>query len=811
MPLRRSLQARRATGVAAGLLLGACSADPGKLTTPRGGLPAPVTPQDAGVDARGDATTDAARGATSDASVDRSTDGGADAFDAVASPPDARGDAAVPATPGGHYDPTSASYAFTVRSRHATRIVVDLFAAAQGEAASLELVAASTPGTDLWTATVSAGDVAAAGIGQTVYYGYRAWGPNWPYAAGWSPGSSAGHVATVDSAGNRFDPNKLLIDPYTREISHDPLTPAFQDATVYSTSASNLAKDSALSAPKSLVLSGLALDTGAKPSRALTDDVIYEVHVRGLTENDPGTTACKGTFQAAAGKAAWLRSLGVTALELLPVMETENDIDDLAQSTTSQNYWGYSTLADFAVDRRYACDQTPGGPTREFAAMVKAMHAAGIKVFLDVVYNHTAEGGGGSLYSWRGLDNASYYELTASGTGFVDNTGVGASFNVASPMAADLVLDSLRYFSTELGVDGFRFDEAAELGNTCTSGCYAFDAGSASGLLQRIVAALPGAAIIAEPWAVGAGTYQQGSFPGGWSEWNGVFRDGVRTLENKLGVVPTPPSTLRDAWSGSPSLFGDRSPAASINYVVSHDGFTLRDEFACNAPDNTQAWPYGPSSGGATDETQWDQGGAAVAQQQAERVAVALMATAAGVPMITGGDELGRTIRCNDNPYNVDSAANWLDWSAGDAERTAFVAGAFALRAAHASLRPARFWTGTDHNGNSRPDVAWLTAAGALADAAYLADSSQTFLAFETDATEAGESVAAVMVGYNSSAAEVGWTLPVAPTGTAWYVALDTSAATGKTSYVTAPGAELLVNGSSYAVAERTVVLLVAK
>ena len=277
-------------------------------------------------------------------------------------------------------------------------------------------------------------------------------------------------------------------------------------------------------------------------------------------------------------------------------METENDLDDLVPNSASgQNYWGYSTLADFTVDRHYACDQTIGGPTREFAAMVKTFHDAGIKVFLDAVYNHTAEGGGGSLFSWRGLDNASYYELTADASGFVDETGVGANFNVANPLAESLILDSVRYFSNDLGVDGFRFDEAAELGNSCTSGCYTFDAKSPGGLLMQMVTVLPGEALIAEPWAVGNGTYQLGAFPAGWSEWNGNFRDGVRTLENKLGVTATPMSELQNAWAGSPSLYASREPAASINYVVSHDGFTLRDEFSCDAPDNTQGWPYGPS------------------------------------------------------------------------------------------------------------------------------------------------------------------------------------------------------------------------
>jgi len=808
----RALASARAGALAciASLATVGCSDAPA-LAPPIGGIPDAVAPFDVGVDGGPHAAPDAhvhptdARDATSNAS---------DAALDVSSPDvfvSSSRDGSAPPPLGGTLDAATSTYTFAVRSAHATRITVELFSASQGVASSLELVTTLAPGTDVWSATVSTADVKAAGIGATVYYGYRAWGPNWPYVAAWTPGSSAGLVKTWDAAGNTFDPNKLLIDPYTREISHDPLTPQYTDASVYSTSTGNAAKDSSLSASKSIVLPTVTLDTGTKPSRALTDDIVYEVHVRGFTEHDPATTTCAGTFQAAGAKAAWLTSLGVTAIELLPVMETENDINDLAMSTSSQNYWGYSTLADFAVDRRYACDQTPGGPTREFAAMVKAFHDAGIKVLLDAVYNHTAEGGGQSLYSWRGLDNASYYELTTDSSKFVDNTGVGANFNVANSLAASLILDSLRYFSGELGVDGFRFDEAAELGNSCTSGCYTFDATSASGLLKQIALALPGAAIIAEPWAVGNGTYQLGSFPDGWSEWNGQYRDGVRTLEDKLNVVATPLSSLVDEWGGSPSLYASRSPASSINYVVSHDGFTLRDEFACSAPDDTQGWPYGPSSGGAADETQWNQGGAAADQQQAERVAVALLATSVGVPMITGGDELGRTIMCNDNPYNVDSAGNWLDWPSADTTRTAFVSGAFTTRAAHASLRPATFRTGTDHNGNGLPDITWLTAAGTKASSTYLASTSQTFLAFELDATEYGESVAAVMVAYNSNDASVTWTLPAAPSASSWYVALDTSSAAGKTSYVTAPGNEVVVNGLSYGVAERTVVVLVAK
>jgi glycogen operon protein len=399
---------------------------------------------------------------------------------------------------GASYDPEGHAFHFRIRSARATRLEVSLFDQPLDAAAKLTVVLRNDVGGDTWSTTVKQSVVSAAAIGATVYYGYRAWGPNWPYDTGFEPGTTRGFVADVDSAGNRFNPNKLLIDPYAHEISQDPLSPGHVDSSVYAVGSTNRTKDSAPSASKGIVLTETTYDFGAKPGRPFADDVVYEVHVRGLTMNDQATNpACRGTYAAAGQKAAYLQTLGITALELLPIEETQNDTNDLSPSSSGDNYWGYSTLADLAPDRRYACDKSPGGPTREFAAMVKALHDKGIKVFLDVVYNHTAEGGGASLLSWRGLDNASYYELSSSGQGFTDNTGIGANFNVANPIARDLVLDSLHYWTSELGVDGFRFDLAAVLGNTCTSGCFTFSATDPSGILQRAVNELPGTTLIA--------------------------------------------------------------------------------------------------------------------------------------------------------------------------------------------------------------------------------------------------------------------------------------------------------------------------
>jgi isoamylase len=702
-------------------------------------------------------------------------DAGKSDGEAAAPSPDA-GDGGSKAIPlGASYDPSGPRFHFRIRSAHATRLELDLFDQPLDTPAKLT-VSLTPEGTgDVWEATVTEAQLSSAGIKSSPYYGYRAWGPNWPYDPSFAPGSAAGFLSDVDGAGNRFNPNKLLIDPYAREISQDPESPGHLDSSVYAVGATNRTKDSAPSASKGIVLSGV-YDFGTKPSRPLADDIVYEVHVRGFTMNDPSaTSACRGTYAAAAAKAAYLKTLGITAIELLPIAETQNDTNDLAASSSGDNYWGYSTLADFAPDRRYSCDKSPGGPTREFASMVKALHAQGIKVFLDVVYNHTAEGGGGSLLSWRGLDNASYYELTASGQGFVDNTGIGANFNVANPIARDLIVDSLQYWTRDLGVDGFRFDLAAVLGNTCQTSCFTFSATDPDGVLQRAVHELPGTTLIAEPWGIGDGTYQLGQFPRGWSEWNGQFRDTLRTVQNEQGVTMITPSALSTYLGGSANLFSAaRGPVASINYLVSHDGFTLHDLYSCDAPNNTQAWPYGPSSGGTTDNLSWNQGGTPSRQELAARTGLSVLSVAAGVPMITGGDEIGRSILCNNNPYNLDSTANWLDWADGDASLQAFATGIFAFRSRHSSLRTVTFRSGVDHNGNGLKDITWLEGNGTEADSAYLANSSNTFLGFRVDGTEAGDTAASIYVAYNSAPSPVTVTVP-SPL-IAWFVASDTGA-----------------------------------
>ena len=314
-----------------------------------------------------------------------------------------------------------------------------------------------------------------------------------------------------------------------------------------------------------------ASSIGTKPTRAQKDDIIYEVHVRGLTENDPSITGSVSRhLQGAALKASYLAGLGVTAVEFLPVQETQNDANDVTPSTTARSTTGATdTLDYFAPDRRYASDRSPGGPTREFKAMVKAFHDAGIKVYLDVVYNHTGEGGLerrrqdiNNLYSFRGLDNPTYYYAHIRLCRIrCDNTGVGGNFNTYNPIAQNLIVDSLAYWRNTMGVDGFRFDLAPVLGNTCQNGCFNFDRIDPNTALNRIVRELKprpaaggdGVDLIAEPWAIGGNSYQVGGFPTGWSEWNGIYRDTMRKAQNKLGVARSRSPRWRRALRARPT------------------------------------------------------------------------------------------------------------------------------------------------------------------------------------------------------------------------------------------------------------------
>ncbi|HEX6967444.1 MAG TPA: isoamylase [Micromonosporaceae bacterium] len=736
---------------------------------------------------------------------------------------------------GARYDASGANITFRVYSAAATRIAVYLYATPSGAQENVSYVL-TKGGDNVFSRTVSVATLRDTyGITGTVYYGYRAWGPNWPYTSSWTKGSAAGFISDVDAAGNRFNPNKLLLDPYAREISHDPLRPGMTDESVYASGPTYRTVDSGPYAPKGIVLPATAPDHGTKPSRAFKDDIVYEVHVRGLTRNDPSVPAAyRGTYRGAAMKAGYLASLGVTAVEFLPVQETLNDANDVdPTSTTGDNYWGYMTVNYFAPDRRYAHDRSPGGPTREFQQMVKAFHDVGIKVYVDVVYNHTGEGGvyrlGGSdvynLWSFRGLDNPTYYSLTADRQASWDNTGVGGNYNTYHPVAQDLIVDSLAYWRNTLGVDGFRFDLASVLGNTCQHGCFNYSRTDPNTALNRIVREMParpagggaGTDWIAEPWAIGPGTYQVGNMPAGYAEWNGIYRDTLRRDQNKLGVESVTPGQLADRFAGSSDLYGDdgRRPWHSVNFMVAHDGFTLRDLYACNYKNNSQPWPYGPSDGGSDENLSWDQGGVTADQRRAARNGMAFLALSAGTPMMTGGDEYLRSLRCNNNPYNLDSWANWLSWS-WDADQSNFHTYAsrmLAFRTAHPALRPANFYSGGDGNGNGMAQLAWFTPAGGTPDVGYWQNANNHAIAWRIDGTEFGDPTSAIYVAYNGWSGDVNFVLPWPGSGRQWYRVTDTSNWAEGPNQVASPGAEAYIGGqgTNYLLRGRGLLLLIAK
>jgi isoamylase len=726
---------------------------------------------------------------------------------------------------GASYDASQGNVIFRIYSSRATQVEVDLYGSPMGSGEVLRSTLQADVSTHIFFGSIPVATLRAVGINGAVYYGYRAWGPNWPFSSSWTKGSGIGFISDVDAQGDRFNPNKLLIDPYAREISHDPVNATWTDGTIYASGSMYRNLDSGNVAPKSILWVPANQSTGTKPAREQKDDVIYEVDLRGLTENDSSVpVAVRGTYAGAAYKAAYLANLGVTAVEFLPVQETQNDSNDnIRDSTAGQNYWGYATLNYFAPDRRYSSNKGPGGPTSEFQAMVKAFHDQGIKVYIDVVYNHTAEGGAWNasdtttytIVSWRGLDNPTYYELTSDMQYSYDNTGVGGNYNTYNTVAQNLIVDSLAYWRDTMGVDGFRLDLASVLGNTCTIGCFNFSSTDSNTAINRILRELPqrpatggsGVDLYAEPWAIGGNSYQLGGFPPGWSEWNGSYRDTVRQAQNELGISIITTGQLATRLAGSADLFKSRNPWNSTNFIAVHDGFTLKDVYSCNGPNNSQSWPYGPSDGGSATNYSWDQGSAAADERAAARVGFALVMLSAGTPLMMGGDEYSRSLRCNNNAYNVDSVANWLNysWNTDQTNFNAFVRGMIAFRKAHAALRPVNFYSATE--------LVWWTPAGTMQDASYFNNGSNHAIAFQFDGTALGDGYSSIYVAYNGWSGVVNFTLPSPGNSYNWYRVTDTCSWAEGPAQVRLPGAEDSIGGQGYvySVCGRGLLLLIAK
>jgi glycogen operon protein len=735
---------------------------------------------------------------------------------------------------GGRFLSGNSEATFRVSAPAATRLELWIYRAPQ-DAAPILRQPMDRQHDGSFTSTVAMADLNALGLAGTIFYGYRAWGPNWLFDDAWTPGSAAGFVADVDGSGNRFNPNKLLLDPYALEISHTPLTPAYPDPTAYLSGVSFRLVDTGPFAPKGIVIALPEPNFGPKPAGAFKDDVIYEVHLRGLTKNDPAVPAnLQGTYAGAALRAAYLRDLGITAVEFQPIHETQNALNDLPQFGAYHNYWGYDSCSFFAPSRRYAADQSPGGPTREWIAMVNAFHAAGLKVYVDLVYNHHGEGGVdeatgsiGSVYSLRGLDNPNYYEprgITEPNL-YEDDNGVGPNVNAATAEVRTLLLDSLQYWTNTMGADGYRFDLAAILGNAYARGGFAFDRDDPDNVLNRTVAELPvrpaeggaGVDLIAEPYTANGAGQEQGNFPAGWSEWNDRYRNVFRASQNKLGYMPVTPGAIATCLAGSDDLFGarGRKPWNSVNYIVCHDGMTLRDLYSFNGPNNNQPFPFGPSSGGrsAADEMCWDHGGDPIAQRQAVRTGLAILLLSAGTPMLLGGSEINRTLQGNNNSYNLDTSANWIDWSlaAGESSLTNFVRSLLQFRGAHPALRPAEFFTGVDRNGNGVKDLTWYTGQGSEPDADYFDNPDNHFLAYRIDGAEFGDPALSIYIAYNGWVNPIAAVLPLNLTARRWYLVADTAASAETWGNIYNPGSEVEASETHYLVAGRSMALFVEK
>jgi glycogen operon protein len=539
------------------------------------------------------------------------------------------------------------------------------------------------------------------GVGPGQRYGYRVHGP-------WEP-----------KAGHRFNPAKLLIDPYAKAIE-GPIRYGRARVLAYSSAGEDVRdeEDSAPAIPHCVVIDEAFDWEGDAPlARPWAETVIYELHVKGFTERLPGVREdLRGTYAGLASEAAiaHLQELGVTAVELLPVHHIADE-QFLVEKGLS-NYWGYSTIGFLAPHAAYAATGTRGEQVREFKGMVKALHRAGIEVILDVVYNHTAEGNHlGPTLAFKGVDNAAYYRLMPDDPRhYMDFTGTGNSLNPVNPSVLRLIMDSLRYFATECHVDGFRFDLASALAREL----YDVDKLSAFFDVIHQDPVLSQVKLIAEPWDVGPGGYQVGNFPILWSEWNGMYRDTMRDFWRGHTAV----AEFARRFTGSSDLYQDdgRHPSASINFVTCHDGFTLRDlvsysrkhneanlEDNRDGSDDNRSWNCGVE--GETDDSEIN-----TLRDRQARNFLATLLLSQGAPMLLAGDELSNTQRGNNNAYCQDNELSWLEWELGDRERgmLEFTKRLLRLRAEHPVFRRSAFLTGEARQGSGAPDVWWFRPDG---------------------------------------------------------------------------------------------------
>ena len=535
-------------------------------------------------------------------------------------------------------------------------------------------------------------------------YGYRVYGPYEP------------------QQGHRFNPSKLLLDPYTKAIAGKfQWSDAFFGYIIGHTDGdlSYNDQDSAPGAAKSVVIDpAFSWGNDAPPDIPLHKTIIYELHVKGFTMRHPAVPPeLRGTYAGLTCPAVidYLKALGITAVELMPVHQFL--IDKHLEDRGLSNYWGYNSIGFFAPHARYACCGSAGEQVSEFKSMVRALHREGIEVILDVVYNHTGEGNRfGPTLCFRGIDNAAYYRLVENDRRYnMDYTGCGNTLDMTHPRVLQLIMDSLRYWITEMHVDGFRFDLAAalarELHDVDRLGAF-FDIIHQDPIISQ-------AKLIAEPWDLGPGGYQVGNFPILWAEWNAAYRDTLRRFwKGDAGQV----GSLGYRLTGSSDLYAHngRLPYASINFITAHDGFTLHDLVSYNEKHNEANGEE--NRDGHNENLSWNCGvegdtddpGVLALREQQKRNLLATLLLSQGVPMLLAGDEIGRTQRGNNNAYCQDNEVSWIDWKLDRPRRelSEFTRHLIRLVRAHPALRRRHFFQGRRIRGSEVKDVVWFRPDG---------------------------------------------------------------------------------------------------
>jgi glycogen operon protein len=610
------------------------------------------------------------------------------------------------------------------------------------------------------------------------------------YVPDTGPGQRYGfrvHGAWDPDRGLRSNPKKLLIDPYAKAVEGEVrwdeavFSHFFDDPHAFNDA------DSAPYMPRSVVINPYFDWDNDRPLRIpVEESVIYEVHVKGATARHPDIEPeLRGRYSALSHPAFidHLHALHVTTVELLPVHQFIHDSYLVERGL--RNYWGYNSIAFLAPHNDYARRQT-GEQVQEFRQMVKDLHAAGIEVILDVVYNHTAEGNHlGPTLSMKGLDNGAYYRLVDGDEfHYFDYTGTGNSLNMRHPHTLQLVMDSLRYWVTDMHVDGFRFDLAA----TLARGLHAVDRLSAFFDLVQQDPVVSQVKLIAEPWDVGEGGYQVGNFPAQWEEWNGKYRDCVRDFwrghEQGLGE-------FANRITGSSDLYQEdgRKPFASVNFLTAHDGFTLHDLVSYNDKHNGANGE--DNRDGTTDNRSWncgaegdtDDGDVLALRDKQRRNFVLTLLTSQGIPMLLGGDEIGRTQRGNNNAYCQDNEISWFDWDDIDTDMMAFTARLVALRLAHPVLHRRDFFHGRPIHGSGASDINWFNISGEeMSDEDWNEGFAKSFMVFLNGEGipymgPRGEPVRdeSLLLLFNAHHEALPFTLPAAEFGNTWEAVVDTA------------------------------------